>query len=76
MRIYNFLIDQKVLPISETMEPPRQSETEAAFAAWRRNAVVERDSASQQGRRTDLGACEKREELSNMLYEAGLNRPG
>jgi hypothetical protein len=76
MRIHNFLIDQKVLPISETMEPPRQSETEAAFAAWWRNAVVERDSASQQGRRTDLGACEKREELSNMLYESGLNRPG
>jgi DDE superfamily endonuclease/Villin headpiece domain len=75
MRIHNYLIDQNVLPISSTMEPPNQSEAEVAFAAWWGNAVVDRDVPSQQGRRTDLGACSKRDELANSLHEGGLQRP-
>ena len=75
MRRHNYLVDQHVLPISYAMEPQNQSETEAAFTAWWVNAVVERDGSSQQGRRTDLGVCSKREELSNSLHESGLQRP-
>ena len=75
MRIHNYHVYQHVLPISSTMEPPNQSETEAAFTAWWINAVVERDGSSEQGRRTDLGVCSKRCELSNSIHDSGLQRP-
>jgi hypothetical protein len=37
--------------------------------------VMERDDPSQQGRRTDFGACLKRDKLAKSLHETGLQRP-
>jgi hypothetical protein len=75
IRTHNYFIAQNVHPISSTMKPTDQSETEAAFTAWWINAVKERDGSSQQGLRTDLGVSSKRDELLNSLHASGLPRP-
>jgi hypothetical protein len=75
MRVHNFCIDQGLPPMSQVQEPTAVAETEAAFAAWWRNANGIRDPAPQQGRRSDLGKGAKRDGLSDLLHDQGLHRP-
>jgi hypothetical protein len=75
MRVHNFCIDQGLPPISQVQEPAAVAETEAAFAAWWRNADGISDAAPQQGRRSDLGKGAKRDGLSDLLHDQGLHRP-
>jgi DDE superfamily endonuclease len=75
MRVHNFCIDNNVTPMAAAQSSESASIAEEAFRVWWRNAELERNPESQQGRRTDLHPSSKRDHLADTLHIAGVQRP-
>jgi hypothetical protein len=75
MRVHNFCIDNNVTAMAAAQSSESASTVEEAFRVWWRNAELERDPESQQGRRTYLHPISKRDHLAYTLPIASVQRP-